>query len=71
MDFCGLHLTASGIVFLSSRLLCAFTSVESSLSCAGMDRAKMKRLLHEAFAHLDPEASCEKINKRLDLFGRC
>jgi len=35
----------------------------------GMDRAKMKRLLHEAFSHLDPVASSEKINKRLELFS--
>ena len=35
----------------------------------GMERSKMKRLLHEAFSHLDPAASSAKIKKRLGLFG--
>ena len=35
----------------------------------GMERAKLERLLHEAFSHLDKEARSAKIQKRLGLLG--
>ena len=34
----------------------------------GMERETLKRLLHEAFAHMSPEASSAKVEKRLQLF---
>jgi hypothetical protein len=33
-----------------------------------MEQAKLKRLLEEAYSHLDPVVSSAKINKRLQLF---
>jgi len=35
-----------------------------------MDPAKLKRLLHEAYADLDPEAAKVKIEKRMSLLDR-
>ena len=44
-------------------LLCTCASL-----LEGMEQAKLKRLLHEAYSDLDPATSSAKINKRLGLF---
>jgi len=36
---------------------------------SGMDRGKLKQLLHEAYSDLEPALTETKVNKRMLLFG--